>query len=44
MGASDGGGGGVVNLCQTLGTKKVTALEKARAAVGGVEGKFATRA
>ena len=43
VGASDGGGVGVVKLGQTFGTKKVTALEKARATVGGIEGSFATR-
>ena len=43
MGTRDGGGDGVEHLGQTFGAKKVTALEKARAAVVGVEGQFATR-
>ena len=44
VGASDGGGGGVEHLGQTFSTEKVTALEKARAAVGGIVSKFASRA
>ena len=44
VGASNGSGGGVEHLGQTLCTKKVAALEKARAAVGGIKSKFTARA